>query len=581
MRSGPRAIAVERPRHGVLPRLDSGVVVPVVAALALVYLTAFPLAMLIAGSVGVHGEIARGLTLQNYLDTYGDPTTYRLFLNSFLYSAGTSLLALALGTGLAWIVERTNTPFRRAFFALGLVPLIVPGVVSTIAWIFLLSGQIGVLNRALMTLFGTDVPPFDVYSLGGMIWVEGLHLSPLVFLIMSGAFKSMDASLEESALASGANPLRTLRRVTLPILTPAFASVTLIMFVRGLESFEVPALVGIPARVRVFTSDIYEALKEYPPDFGTAGALAVGLLAISAIGVWLYQRLTRRAERFTTVTGKAFRPRVLDLGGWRYVTAAAVVVYFLLIIGLPFAVLVFASVVPFYVPSLEILSRVTLDNYRDVFQTAAVQRAITNSLLLGVGAATVTMGITAVIAWITTKTKVPGRGILDFIAFVPIAIPGLVLGVAMILQYLSPAFRVLPIYGTIWILIVAYVTKYLPYGMRTNSAGLLQIHRELEEASAVAGASWWTMFRRVTLPLLRPALVAGWLYIFVVSVRELSASVLLVSNDSVVLAVVIFDQFEAGKSNAVAALSVMLILILLGVVAIVQRLTGRFGVRDA
>ena len=576
--TGSPAVAAPRTRR--LPRLDSAILVPLGAALLLLYLVAFPLAMLILGSVSVQGEPTKGLTLGNYAETYSDPTTYRLLANSMLYAFGSSLLALTLGTGLAWIVERTNTPARRAFFALSLVPLIVPGVVSTIAWIFLLSGQIGVVNRVLMTLFGLDTAPFDVFSLGGMMWAEGLHLSPLVFLFMSAAFKSMDPSLEESALTSGSGTWRTLRRVTLPILLPGFASATLIMFVRGLESFEVPRLIGVPARVPVFTSTIYDQLHEYPADYGGAGALAVGLLAISAIGVWLYQRLTRRAERYATVTGKAFRPRVLDLGRWRYAALAILLVYFLLIIGLPFGILLFASFIPFYIPSLDMLSKLTLDNYRFALEHPSVRDGVRNSLLLGTTAATVTMALTAVIAWITTKTKIRGRGTLDFLAFVPIAIPGLILGVSFILQYLSPAFRFLPIYGTLWILVIAYTTKYLPYGMRTNSSAMLQIHRELEEASAVSGASWWMMFRRITLPLLRPALVAGWLYIFIVSVRELSASVLLVTSESTVLAIVIFDLFESGKSNAVAALSVMLIITLILVVLAVQRITGRFGIKE-
>jgi len=563
-----------------LPRPDSRVLIPLAAAGLLLYLVGFPLAMLLLGSVSVEGEVTKGLTLANYIETYSSPRTYTLLLNSVLYSLGSSLLALTLGTGLAWIVERTNTPGRRAFFALSLVPLIVPGVVSTIAWIFLLSGQIGVINRAAMAVFGLESAPFSIFTLGGMIWAEGLHLSPLVFLVMSAAFKSMDPSLEESALMSGAGTARTLRTVTLPILLPAFASASLIMFVRGLESFEVPRLIGVPGRVPVFTSAIYSELHDYPPDFGGAGALAIGLLLISVVGVWAYQRLTRRAERYATVTGKAFRPRVLDLGRWRYAAAGGLVAYFLVIIGLPFGILLFASVIPFYIPSLEILSRFTLDNYRFVFDHPSIQLAVRNSFLLGATAATVTMGLTAIIAWITTKTRLPGRAGLDFIAFVPIAIPGLVLGVSMILQYLSPAFRVLPIYGTLWILVVAYTTKYLPYGMRTNSAAMLQIHKELEEAGAMSGASWWLMFRRITLPLLRPALVAGWIYIFIVSVRELSASVLLVTSESTVLAVVIFDLFESGKSNAVAALSVMLILTLLVIVAAVQRLTGRFGIKE-
>lgn len=381
-------------------------------------------------------------------------------------------------------------------------------------------------------------------------------------------------------MMSGGDTAATLRRVTIPVLMPAFAAALLLMFVRGLESFEVPRLIGAPAGVPVFTSEIYAGLTEYPPDFGRVGALAVGLLVISAIGVKLYQRLVRGAERYATVTGKAFRPRVLDLGRWRYAALAVLVVYFLLIVGLPFGVMLFASVLPFYVPSLDMLSRVTLANYQYVFEHPSAQRAVVNSFILGVASATLVMLLTAIIAWITTKTRLPGRGALDFLAFVPIAVPGLVLGVSMIFQYLSPALRVLPIYGTLWILVIAYVTRFMPYGMRTNSAAMVQIHRELEEAGEVAGGSWWTTFRRVTLPLLRPALVAGWLYVFIVSVRELSASVLLVSPQSVTLAFVMFDLFESGKSNAVAALAVMLIVSLIVVVAVVQRLTGRFGIRE-
>lgn len=559
-----------------LPRLDPGLLVPVAAALLLLSLTALPLTMLVFGSLRAEG--GAGLTLENYLDAYGHGRMYRLSLNSFLYAFGTAALALALGTGLAWIVERTNTPGRRLLFALALVPLIVPGIVNTIAWIFLLSPRIGVINRVLVEVLGLERAPFDIFTLGGMIWTEGLHLSPLVFLIMWGAFRSMDPALEESATTSGAGMLGTLRRVTLPILLPAFAASWLIMFVRGLESFEVPALLGIPGRVPVFTSEIWFAYNDYPPDFGRAGALGVGLLAVSAIGVWVYQRMTRRTEKFATVTGKAFRPRVQDLGPWKWATLALLVSYFLLIIVLPLGILLWNSLLPFFqVPSLEALRLVTLQNYEFVLTFPGAQRALQNSFLLAIAAATLVMTLTAVIAWVTTKTRLPGRAWLDFLAFIPIAIPGLVLGVAIIWQFISFP---LPIYGTLWVLIIAYVTKYLPYGMRTNSAAMLQIHRELEEAGAVAGASWWTMFRRVTLPLLRPGFVAGWIYVLVVSVRELSASILLVSSDSIVLSVLIFDLYESGKTTAVAALSVMLIAALVVLVTVVQRVSGRFGIKD-
>lgn len=569
------------PRVRGLPRVGRGNLVVIALGAILLYLTAYPLAMLVFGSFGVDGEILKGVTLANYSEAYGSDRTYRLLANSLVYAGGVGVLAVTLGTGVAWIVERTNTPYRRLFFALSLVPIIVPGIVNTIAWVFLLSGRIGVIGKAYATVFGLDQAPFTVYSLPGMIWVEGLHTSPLVFLLMTAAFKSMDPSLEESALTCGAGTLRTLRRVTLPVLAPALASAGLIMAIRGLESFEVPRLIGVPAGVPVFTSEIYRALHESTPNYGLSGALSMTLLAVSVIGIVAYQRMTRTSERFATVTGKAFRPRTVDIGRWRYATAALLLVYVLLIVGLPFAVLVFVSLLPYYAPDLTLLSRASLDNYGVTLTWPGVRHGVMNSVLLGAISATLVTILTATIAWVIAKTKLAGRSLLDVLAFVPITIPGLVLGVALILQYLSPAFQILPIYGTLWILVIAYLIRYMPYGMRANSAAMLQLHRELEEAGATAGASWWTSFRRLTLPLLRPALVGAWLYIFIVSVRELGASVMLTNQDTVVLAVTIFEQYEVGELGGVAALSVMLIITLVLVVTIVQRVTSRFGISEA
>lgn len=564
-----------------LPRPDRGVLVVVGLATVLLYLTGYPLAMLLLGSFGVDGEILKGFTLQNYADVYGAERTYRLFFNSLVYALGVGVLALTLGTGVAWIVERTNTPFRRLFFALALVPIILPGIVNTIAWVFLLSGRIGLLARGVAALFGQTEAPFTVYSMWGMIWVEGLHLSPLVFLLMTAGLKSMDPSLEESAMTSGSGTLSTLRRVTLPLMLPALASVSLIMAVRGLESFEVPRIIGTSAGIPVFTGEIYRALQTfYPPDYGLSGALSMTLFAISVAGILFYQRLTRRAERFATVTGKAFRPRLIDLGRWRFFTAGLLAVYVLLIVGLPFLALVFVSVVPYYVPDLSLLSKATLDNYANALGWTGVRTGARNSLILGAVSATLVTALTALVAWVITRTRVPGRRFLDTLAFIPITIPGVVLGVAMILQYLSPAFQVIPIYGTLWILVIAYLIRYLPYGMRANSASILQLHHELEEAGQAAGASWWTTFRRVTIPLLRPALVATWLYVFIVSVRELGASVLLVNQNTTVLAVTIFEQYEVGQFGRVASISVMLTVTLVVVVLIVQRVSSRFGIRE-
>lgn len=379
---------------------------------------------------------------------------------------------------------------------------------------------------------------------------------------------------------SGASTLRTLRRVTLPVLAPALASSGLIMAIRGLESFEVPRLIGTPANIPVFTGEIYRALHGTSADYGQAGALSMTLMTVTVIGIVMYQRLISRSERFATVTGKAYRPRQIDIGRWRWVAFAGLTLYVVLLVGLPFLALVFVSVLPYYVPDLSLLQSASFANYAKTIGWYGVQRGVTNSVILGAISATLVTGLTAIVAWVITKTRFRGRGILDALAFIPITIPGMVLGVALILQYLSPAFRIFPIYGTLGILVICYLIRYMPYGMRANSSAMVQLHRELEEAGSAAGASWWTTFRRVTMPLLRPALVASWLYIFIVSVRELGASVLLVNQDTTVLAVTIFEQYEVGQLGMVASLSVMLIVALVTIVAVIQRVSSRFGIRD-
>jgi len=370
---------------------------------------------------------------------------------------------------------------------------------------------------------------------------------------------------------------QTLRRITLRLLMPTSASVMLILFVRALESFETPALIGIPARIFVYTSEIYLAFQEYPPDYGRGAALAVGLLFLSAIGVWLYTRKTRQHERYQTVTGKAFRPRVFDLGYWRWLGFALLAGYFLIAVVLPLLVLLWASFLPFFAaPSSKALHLVSLDNYRYLFQFAPFRAAMKNSLILALMSASTVMMLTSVIAWIVYKSKVPGAWALDFLAFVPITVPGIVLGMALILLYV--AFPV-PIYGTIWILLLAYATKYLPYGMRSASGSILQIHKELEEAASASGATWWQTFRRITLPLLRPGFVAGWIYIFVVSFREFSTSVLLASGETGVLSILLFNMFEQGQVTVVAAIGILMILTLLAIVTVFYKISGRFGIQ--
>jgi len=545
-----------------------------------VYIAVVPLAFLFWQSFFTPQTAAKAaeFTLDNYARAYGSSETLRLFWTSLKFAFGASLFSFVVGTLLAWMNERTNTPFKTLFFALAIIPLIIPGVLFTVAWILLGSPKIGIINLVLQNMLGLEQPPFDVYSLWGMIWVDGLHYSPMAFLLMTAAFRAMDPSLEESATMSGANIFQVARRVTLKLAWPAILATLLILFVRAIESFEVPALLGLPVGIQVFTSSIYQAVHRYPSQIGLASAYGMTLLVITSVGVYFVSRLSSRGNRYATMTGKGFRPRQIDLGPWRWLAAAIFAVYFLMIVALPFAVLLWSSFQKFYsVPSMQALQNLTLDPYRFILGYPHIIRSMWNTLLLSFGSATLIMLVTSVICWIVVKTKLPGRWLLDNVASLPMVFPGLVLGLAIMIFYLNVDVGV---YGTMWIMFIAYVTRFMPYGLRYNTASMLQIHKELEESAAMSGASWATTFRRIILPLLKPGLVAGWIYVMIVSIRELSSSILLYSPGTEVISIVIWELWENGQYVELSALGVLFILALFVLVMLAQWLGGKFGVRE-
>ncbi|MPZ62699.1 MAG: ABC transporter permease subunit [Propionibacteriales bacterium] len=536
------------------------------------YLALVPLVYLLWGTFydGV------SLTLRFFSEAYSAHGLGEMIFNSLSFAIGSTVLSVVLGTTLAYLTVRTNVPFKGLIFAASLVPLIIPGILHTIAWIFLASPQVGLFNKPLEPLFGPGT--LNVFSVWGMMFVEGLHLSPLVFLLMYAAFRSMDPSLEESALMSGARLPTVLRRVTIPLAKPALAASILIMAVRALEAFEVPALLGIPNGIWVFTSRIWRVLNQYPADYGQAGAYAVSLLALTAIGVFWQSRLSKRGKAFQTVTGKGFRPRPMDLGKLRWPATMLILGYFVIAVVMPVLILVYTSFQPFYsVPSASSLETATLDNYKYTLTNSQSLGAARNSFILGIGAATGVMFVMAIVSWLVVRTKMPGRWMIDNLSFLPLAIPGLVLGVALLFVYLR--FPI-PIYGTLWILFIAYFTRYMPYGMRYASTSMYQISGELEESAHTSGATWWQTFRRINLPLLMPGLVAGWIYILMVSVRELSSSILLYSPGNEVLAILIWEQWENGQFTELASLGVLMVVALVILVAIAHRLGAKVGVKD-
>jgi iron(III) transport system permease protein len=538
-------------------------VAPAAAAGLVAYLALVPLGYLLWEAFA--GD--QGVTLEHFREAYRRDSLSSMAWTSLAFAAGSSLVAVVSGTATAFLVVRTDMPLRRTMFTLALLPLIVPGILYTIAWILLASPRIGTLRGLL---------PLDAFGLGGMILVEGLHLAPLVLLLMAAAFNAVDGTLEDAALMSGAHKRTVVRRVTLPLVRPALYAALLLTTVRALEAFEVPALLGIPGGTWVFTSRIWEALGGTPADVERAAAYSVPLLAIAGLGVFAYSRLGAGGSRYQTLGGRGTRPARIGLGVYRWPAAGALSAYLLLAVVAPLLALLYASTQRFYSPpSLDGLSRATAENYASLVEADTIARAAGNSVVLALGTATAVMVVMAAVAWLVVRTRFRGRWMLDALASSPLAIPGLVLGVALLVVYLRLPIGV---YGTLWILFIAYFTRFMPYGVRYGVSALHQVSEEAEEAARTSGATWGQTFRRILLPLALPALLAGWLYVVILSMRELSTSILLYGPESEVLPVRIFALYENGQLPELAALGVVMTALLVALAALAWRLGRRVGI---
>ncbi|MCH7542252.1 MAG: iron ABC transporter permease [Proteobacteria bacterium] len=488
-----------------------------------------------------------------YTELVTNPRFFNNFVNTTVYAVGSAAFAIALGTAQAWIVERTNTPFRQYMFLVAIISLGIPHVLYTIAWL-LIMGKAGPVNDILRAITGSQEAVLNVYSMWGMILIEGVGFAPLAFLLLSSVFRSTDASFEEASMMSGAGISQTFNRITLRLAAPGVFALLILIFIRAFEAFETPALVGRPGGIFVLTTDIYQAAQlDTPPNYGQAGAFSVALLAVVIVMLYWYNRLSRHAERFQTITGKGFRPRVMDLGKWRYFTAAILVLMFMIIIVLPVGIVVWASFLPYYQPfSLKALPLFTLENFYEVLDAGLLLDSVTNTLILGASTATIVSLFTTVCAWLAVR-RYKGGWFLDQLATMPLILPSIVLGVALLQVFLNTPFG---LYGTLTSLILASMIRYLPYGMRYSYAGVLQIHTELEEASAMSGASGPGTFVRIVVPLVAPALITCWLFIFLSSTKAVSLMILLVGPDSHIVAVTIFDLWENGALPELAALGV-------------------------
>ncbi len=557
--------------------LDGGAkVVLAIGAGAAIYLIAVPLVMLLFAAFRGPADMlpfepGARWTFEHVGALVTDPVIYaRVLPDTLVFVAGTVVLVFVIAFGLAWLIERTDLPGREAWFAFILFPLLVPTPVLAIAWIFLMGPNAGWLNLAIRAALGLEGPgPIDVFSMGGLVLCQALASTPFVFLLLGAALRSMDPALEEASVMSGASPLTTFRRIAFPVLLPGLLAPLILITLITAEQFELPLIIGLPAKINVFSYRIYFELNPLTslPNYGAAAALSLPFVVLGVLLLLVYNRLIRRADSFVTMTGKGYRQRRLRLGRWRIPALVLVALYVAVAAILPAAVLLWTSCFGYAAPFSAAASDFSLEAYRQLFASRAFWLGLRNTFLVALLSALIVTLIGTLLGWIISRSRLRIRHALDFVSILSVGIPAVIAGLGVMILYLS-----LPIglYGTVWILIVAYSYRFATT-TRLARAGFLQIHKELEEAAAMAGARWITTQCRILLPLMRPALAAGFILLFIVGVREFTIPLVLVSQDNVVLSVLLWQMFSSGQPAQSAALASIIIVIVLPVIFLARR----------
>ena len=549
-------------------RLNASSFILAATVICVAWLILVPMVLLFLNSlrVGPPSFFGGELTLKNYITAFTHEHFYSALGNTAIFSAVASLASLVTAITFAWLIERTDMPYRNAAWVAMLLPIAMPGVIFALSWMLLLLPQIGLVNvilRWLYGLFGISIEtgPLNIQSLGGMIFLGWLRGVSTIFLMLVGVFRMMDPRLEEAGRLSGATPRRVLWRVTLPLLGPAILAAGIYSFVNLLDSFEGPLVLGLAAGIFVLSTLIYFTSRyQAPYDYGLSAAYAVFFMAVMAVLAIFYIRMIRRAERFAVVTGKGFRPVKYQLGKWRYPAVGLFGCYFVFTILLPFLVLAWASLLPFYeLPSWEALQYISFDNYIEILNDPRFTHDLINTFMVALGAGFLTLLVAFMISWIAVRTKYKVRFLLDGLTFVSYAIPGVVVALALVFVYLQAPFKYLGIYGTVWIIVAGLMTQYLAFATRTTNAGLLQIHKELEEAARICGAGQWRTMWRITGRLLMGSLVAGWIWVVAHSMRSFAIPLVLAGSENEVLSVRLWIYWQDGWVSQASALAVILI----------------------
>jgi iron(III) transport system permease protein len=555
------------------------VMVGAAVLISLAVITLLGIVMWLSFVKGSPGDPHLLYTLAHYRTMFLDPFTYRVLANTLLFSAITLLVALCFGLPIAWLLERTDFPGKRIVLTLLTVALLIPGFSVGLGWLFLLDPRIGIINLALESAFGLQSAPFNISTLPGMGLVQGLSLTPVTFIMTATVLRSIDPSFEEAASMSGAGLWQRLRRVTIPLAWPGVLAASIYIFTIGFAAFDIPAVLGLANRIFTFSTYVYLQVSPIygEPDYGGVAALSVFMVGLAILFSWWYGKMQARAPRYAVVTGKGYRPALIRLGRFRSLAVFFVVCYFVLSELLPILTLMWSAGLPYLQPvSAAAFATMSLGNFR-YLPEGLLSSGILNTAFLMLVVPTITLSLSVAVSWVVLRSRLKWRGIFDFFAFLPHTVPSIVFSVAMWLLALFVLSNVVPIYGTIWILVPVYVVSTLSYGTRMTNGALIQIHRELEEAATMSGAGPAGIMRSVLIPLLRPTLAYAWIWIALLSYRELTLPVLLATHHNQPLAVIVWSLVQSssyGAGSLVAVLMLILMAPILGLYWMIARRTG-------
>jgi iron(III) transport system permease protein len=552
-----------------LPRPNWMVILALIPAVIIVGLL-----VLVAWTSVRENVTSNVLTLRHYVNLYTDPFAYTAFLNTIGFTVVMLFVALALGVPIAWLVERTNLGGKSVIVTVMMLSILIPGFFTAMGWLFLAHPRIGMLNQITAALFGTQGGPFNIVSVPGMGFVQGLNLASLVFIMTTASLRSMDSSLEESAQASGASFLQTMRRITLPLAFPGLLAAALYTLTIGISAFDIPLIIGLSNRIFTFSTYLYTKTnpQEGLPEYGLPAAFATAMVILALLLSWWYSRVLVQARRYQVITGKNYKPKLVDLGNWRAAAWIFLGVYILFAKVLPLLLLIWASLLPYLQPpTLAALQVVSLKNFNNL-PWPLITRGLTNTTILVILAPTIALAISLLFSWVVLRSKTRFRLAFDFVAFLPHAVPSVVFGFGALLAALFVIRGPIDLYGTLALILIMYSIVHLSFGSRITNSALIQIHHELEEAAYMSGASTISMLRRIIVPLLAPAFLYGWLSLALFSFRELTLATMLFSPDNITLSVVVWSLWHSGNIAQASAVVLIMMAILLPLVLIYLRI---------